>query len=213
MSGRRRMRATPVAAAALAFALAGCALAPVRAPLPPAQRAAALDLQAAREAWLAAHPDWQLRGRVALSNGSRGGSGRIEWRQHAAEFSVELAAPVTRQSWRLSGHAGDVLLEGLDGGPRRGADPAAVLREATGWEIPVAALAAWVRGGRAAGGAAALEFSADGRLAQLRQDGWTLEYADWQPQAAGVELPMRVTASREPARVRLVVDAWGDAAP
>lgn len=199
------------------LALAGCAVAPVRAPapvaLPPAERAAAMDAQAAREAALSRQPDWHLDGRVALTNDGRGGSGRLAWEQHGAGFSVELGAPVTRQSWRLSGRDGDVLLEGLDGGPRRGTDPAALLRETTGWEIPVASLSAWVRGARATGGPAQLEFSADGRLVRLTQSGWTLDYTDWRPQPGGIDLPMRVTASRDTARVRLVVDAWGEAAP
>jgi outer membrane lipoprotein LolB len=192
---------------AAAFALAGCAVAPVRAPLPPARQAAAVAGQEAREAALALMPDWHLDGRVALTNGSRGGSGRLEWTQHGSGFEVVLSAPVTRQGWRLAGVPGDVALEGLEGGPRRGPDAAALLRDATGWEIPVDALSRWVRGARAGGTEAQLEFSADGRLARLEQDGWTLDYADWRPQA-GIELPMRVTASRAPARVRLVVDAW-----
>jgi outer membrane lipoprotein LolB len=206
-------------ALAVAAALAGCAGAPVRAPPPvalaPAAREAAMAAQAAREAALARHPDWTLEGRVALASNGRGGSGRLEWRQHGADFSVELSAPVTRQGWRLSGRDGDAVLEGLDGGPRHGADAAALLREATGWEIPVRALSGWVRGARAGGGSdAELDFSADGRLVRLRQDGWTLDYADWQTQpGGGVELPMRVTATRDTARVRLVVDAWGAGAP
>lgn len=199
------------------LALAGCAVAPVRAPapavLPSAERDTAMAAQGAHEAALALHPDWRLEGRVALTNNGRGGSGRLEWQQHGGDFSVELSAPVTRQGWRLSGREGDVVLEGLDGGPRRGADAATVLREATGWEIPVASLTSWVRGARAAGGAAELEFSAEGQLARLRQHGWTLEYADWQPQPDGTDLPMRISASRDAARVRLVVDAWGDASP
>jgi outer membrane lipoprotein LolB len=210
-------RATLAAVLAIGFAaLAGCAVAPVRTPpLPPAEQAAAVARQQAREAALAAMPDWHLEGRVALTNGTRGGSGRLEWTQRGPAFEVVLSAPVTRQGWRLAGGPGDARLEGLEGGTRHGADAAALLREATGWEIPVAALSRWVRGARAPGGDARLAFSADGRLARLEQDGWTLDYADWRPQAGGIELPMRVTASRDPARVRLVVDAWaqGEAWP
>jgi outer membrane lipoprotein LolB len=218
MSARLRFGAT----LAVASALAGCAGVPVRPPAPavlaPAAREAAMAAQVAREAALAQRPDWSLEGRVALTSNGRGGSGRLEWRQRGAGFSVELSAPVTRQGWRLSGRDGDAVLEGLDGGPRRGADAAALLRAATGWEIPVRALASWVRGARAGDasvgdGTAELEFSADGRLVRLRQDGWILDYADWRPQADGPDLPMRVTASRDTARVRLVVDAWGAGAP
>lgn len=209
-------RASPrvVAAVLAALALAGCVVAPVRAPLPPAQRAAAFAAQSARETWLAAHPDWRLEGRIALSNGSRGGSGRLEWEQHAARYVVELSAPVTRQGWRLSGDADHALLEGLDGGPREGPDATALLRGATGWDIPVDSLAGWVRGARAGDAPAELEFTADGRLVRIRQAGWTLDYADWQPGPdGGIELPMRITATRDASRVRLVVDAWDATVP
>ena len=196
---------------ALAALLAGCVAAPVRAPLPPEQRAAALAAQEAREATLAAHPQWSLEGRVALTNQGRGGSGAIHWRQQGDGFEVSLSAPITRQSWRLSGGAdGLARLEGLDGGTRVGADPARLLREATGWEIPVQALADWVRGARHRdGGPARLAFGADGWPAQLEQDGWTLAFDRWsRPEGSPVALPGRIEAVRGDARVRLVVDQW-----
>jgi outer membrane lipoprotein LolB len=204
-------------AAASTGLLAGCVTVAPRAPLPPAERDAAVARQESREATLSQHARWNLQGRVALSNGKRGGSGRIDWQQNGDVYRVALSAPVTRQSWRIEGDAGSARLEGLDGGPRVGDDAARLLREATGWEIPVRALAAWVRGARAAqGGPAQMEFAGDGHLARLQQDGWTLDYSDWRQQpAAGVELPMRVNAERGDARVRLVVDDWsaGSAGP
>ena len=203
------------AAALVAFAaaLAGCATTASRGPLPAAAQAAAMQRQVEREAVLVAHADWTLAGRVALSNEGRGGSGRIDWTQRGDAFEVELSAPITRKGWRLVGAPGTAVLEGLDGGPRAGADAALLLRAATGWDIPVQALVHWVRGVRAPGGGQAqLAFHADGHLARLRQDGWTLDYADWQQPAgpAGPWLPMRITAERDSARVKLVVDAWSE---
>lgn len=204
----RRLRAAVVVT--LALVLAGCASTGRREPLPPAAHVAAVARQEAREAVLASRDHWALAGRVALSNEGRGGSGRIDWRQRGEAFEVELAAPITRKGWRLVGAPGTAVLEGLDGGPRAGSDPASLLRVATGWDLPVRALAHWVRGARAPDGRAQLAFDADGRLARLAQDGWTLEYGDWQPQADPADpwLPMRVTAERGSARVRLVVDHW-----
>lgn len=203
----RRLRAA--AAALLSLALAACAGLGPRQPLPPEAQAAAMHAQVVREEALAARRDWSLAGRVALSNEGRGGSGRIDWRQHGDAFEVELSAPITRKGWRLVGAPGNALLEGLDGGPRAGADAAALLRQATGWDVPVQALVYWLRGARAPGSEARLEFDADGRVAGLRQDGWAIEYAGWaRPDAEGPWLPGRITAERGSARVRLVVDAW-----
>ena len=167
--------------------------------------------QAQREAALAAAPAWSLAGRVAVSNGKDGGSGRIEWRQDGPRYEVSLSAPVTRQSWRLSGQPGQATLAGLEGGPRQGSDAGALLREATRWEIPVEALSAWIRASAAGGGTfgdANYTFGDDGRLKQLNQAGWTIAYSDWRPGTSGVELPYRLTAERDAARVRLIVDQW-----
>lgn len=205
--------------------VAACAGRPVR-EAPPVDVAAAQAHQQAREAALAADAQWSLQGRVALSNGERGGSGRLDWQQDGARYAVALSAPVTRQSWRLRGDAGGAVLEGLQGGPRHGPDPAGLLLDSTGWQIPVTALSAWLRGVRAvAMGPAQLQFGSDGRLARLQQGGWTIDYSDWRLPAAGDDdpgttaggpapadgpaLPHRLEAVRGQARVRLVVDAWG----
>jgi outer membrane lipoprotein LolB len=189
--------------------LAACAARPLRETLPPVAEAPAAH-QARRAAALESRPDWTLQGRVALSNGRDGGSGRLDWTQAGDVYTVSLAAPITRQSWRLSGGPGGATLEGLEGGPRTGADPTTLLRAATRWEIPVAALADWVRGLPAdeeAHGPAQLDFGADGRLARVAQDGWVIDYTAWAA-VDGVELPVRLNARRGEASVRLVVDAW-----
>jgi outer membrane lipoprotein LolB len=198
-------------AMACAMLLAACVAQPVRQALPPVSGAPETN-QATREARLASARDWSLQGRVALSSGRNGGSGRIDWQQVGDHYEVALSAPVTRQSWRLGGDRSAARLEGLDGGPREGADAARLLREATGWEIPVTALSAWVRGARAEGiGAARMQFGADGRLSRIEQGGWTIDYSDWIPQPGlGIELPNRLNAVRDQARVRLIVDAWSD---
>lgn len=219
---RTRVRPRETAFAFAIFLLSGCATlrdqAAAPAPLPESQRAEAEAAQAAREAALQGRT-WDMTGRIALSNGRRGGSGRIEWHGDIAgrTYVVSLSAPVTRQSWRLTGDAAGATLEGLEGGPRSGADAVALLREATGWEIPVRALSAWIVGARARGefGAAQIEFAADRSLTALSQGGWTVRYADWRTGSfAGVDaMPGRIEATRGDARVRLVVDDWTQASP
>lgn len=196
-------------AAGSGLLLAACAGRPVRnAPAVPA--AAAAQAQVARAAVLARYPQWSLAGRVGLSNGRNGGSGRIDWRQDGARFEVSLSAPITRQSWRLMGDGSLARLEGLEGGVREGTDAQALLRDATGWVVPVGSLADWVRGAANARlPAASMQFDGRGRLARMEQGGWTIDYADWRPEPAlGIELPHRLNASQGDARVRLVVDAW-----
>jgi len=190
--------------ALMACALAACASGPSREALPPIEGTPVAH-QAQRESALAAMPAWSLSGRLAISNGKDGGSGRIEWRQDGPRFDVTLSAPVTRQSWRVTGGDGDAVLEGLEGGTRTGPDAGALVFEATRWRIPVDALVRWLRGSGSPD--AALAYAADGRLQRLTDAGWVVDYADWR-RVGDVELPGRIEARQGEARVRLVVDDW-----
>jgi outer membrane lipoprotein LolB len=207
----------PAAAAVLALLLSACAGQPIR-EAPPVASGDAQARQAEREAGLRGDRDWSLAGRVALTNGERGGSGRIDWRQDGEVAAVALSAPVTRQSWRLRDGPDGAVIEGLEGGPRHGPDAGRLLLESTGWDIPVEALPAWLRGLRAEGAPARMVFGEDGRLAVLEQSGWRITFDRWglpAGAAAGVDgpaMPHRIEATRGAARVRLLVDAWGDGA-
>jgi outer membrane lipoprotein LolB len=193
----------------LAFAAIGllgaCARAPVR-PTPVADAARSEAAQAAREAALASLRSWRFTGRIAVSTEGRGGSGRIEWAQDGDDFDVRLSAPVTRQSWRLHQAQGRVRLEGLEGGVREGTDAEALLLEATGWRLPVADMAAWVRGVRGAGSPATVESDTQGRPILIGQSGWQVDYPAWD--AAVPALPLRVHATQGEAKVRLAIEAW-----
>ena len=187
---------------ALAVLLLACAPLPERIPAD----AGLLAAQVARERELGRLQHWALSGRIALAGPGGGGNGRIEWRQDGDDFQIELSAPVSRQSWRLTGTAGWYVLEGLEGGPWEGADPEALVWNATGWRVPVESLSRWVLGARGAA-PAALEFTLDGLPAELRQAGWTVSYRAWRREPEP-PLPVRVFASRGEDRVRLQIDHW-----
>jgi len=209
------------AALACACMLAACATRPLApAALPALDREAqarAEALLAERVRALAQQPDWSLAGRASITRGNDGGSGRIEWRQAGAAFEVTLAAPVTRQGWRLAVDGGGARLEGLEGGPRTGSDGQALLFEATGLEVPVDALGAWLRGvpaDEAVHGPARVAFGADLLPARIEQAGWHVDYRAWLPADAGMPaLPRRIDAQRGDAGVRLVIDRWGPLEP
>ena len=123
----------------LASLASACAMQPTKPALPPLVGTPETN-QAARATKLALFPIWSISGRIAVTNGQQGGSGRIEWRQDGAKYAATLSAPVTRQSWRVSGAPDGATIEGMAGGTRQGPDAAALVFEATHWRVPVNAL-------------------------------------------------------------------------
>lgn len=188
------------------FALLALAVVAACAPVRPRPADASLEAaQRARELALASQPDWALSGRIAVSADGQGGSGRIDWRQHGKDFDIRLTAPITGQGWRLTREGDRVRLEGLATGVQQGSDAAQLLEQATGWQLPVDALAAWVRAARTAG-PADIGFGSDGLPMTLRQAGWSVEYRSWGNQSP--PLPGKVFAEQGTARVRLAIDQW-----
>jgi outer membrane lipoprotein LolB len=197
-----------VVAASLASA---CAMHPVKQSVSVGSStcASSNECAEAREAAVWNANVWSLAGRIAVSNGRDGGSGRIEWSEDDEFFSVVFSAPITRQSWRLSMDETGATLTGLKGGPRTGNDPTALVREATGWEIPIDAMTAWVRGVPASEATpAATQYDALGRLSHLEEDGWVIDYGWPDAPTTNPVMPSRIEAVRGTAKVRQVVDAW-----
>ncbi|MEO6103020.1 MAG: lipoprotein insertase outer membrane protein LolB [Pseudoxanthomonas sp.] len=204
----------PLALSASLLLLGACATHKTR-EMPPLDQQgieAAEGEQASRATWLHGQRQWSFEGRVAINNAGKGGNGKIEWQQDGQSYVVSLIAPVTRQSWRLIGdtHSEAGRLEGMQGGPREGEDAEALLLEATGWDIPVNALAQWVRGLPSEGlPVQGRSYSAQGQLQHVEQAGWGIDYPQWFP-AEGLRpsLPRRIEARRGQASVRLIVDRW-----
>lgn len=189
----------------LVLFLAACAT--TRAPVRLAGDAVTLGLQEQREKALADSDHWTLEGRLSVSDGKESGSGGLTWRQDGDRYEFTVRAPVTGRSFRLTGGPEGAELEGLDGGPRRGADAESLMASAVGWQIPMTELKRWVLGLQANGGPADIAFGADRLPSRLVQDGWTVDYRQWDATKQPA-MPVRVFAEKAPYKVRLSIEDW-----
>lgn len=192
-----------LAAAALPLLLVACV---------PAVRikgdAGLLHAQREREQALAQADHWILQGRLGVSDGSNGGSGSFSWTQNDDQYEFVLRGPaISGVDFRLSGGPQGALLEGLRGGALRGPDAEALMRKALGWEVPLHDLRAWVLGLRAPGVPAELSFGSDRLPSLLQQDGWTVDYREWDG-SRQPPLPRKLYAERAPYKVRLSIESW-----
>lgn len=184
--------------------LAACAGPRVRPGLAPDPQQ--LQRQAMREQALSAIPEWSLRGRLGVSDGRDGASGTLEWTQRGDVFRFSVHAPVTGKTWTLAGTPSHAMLTGLRAEAIEGDDAHALLERELGWQVPVSGLVDWVRGMRAPG-KANIEFRPDGLPAAILQDGWRIEFLDYDS-SHEPPLPRRVFASSGERKVRLAVREW-----
>ncbi|HWT17005.1 MAG TPA: lipoprotein insertase outer membrane protein LolB [Patescibacteria group bacterium] len=145
---------------------------------------------------------WRLEGRLAVSDGRDSGTGAVTWEQDGAYFMIGLRAPVTGQSWRLSGDDRLCTLEGLKSYPLTADSPEALLERELGWHLPVAPLRDWLQGRPMHADTPATR-NADGRISGFSEAGWTISYRDFRDGR-----PTRITARKPPYQVRLAIKSW-----
>ena len=97
-----------------------------------------------------------------------------------------------------------VVLEVPNQPPRRAADAESLTHEAFGYALPVSGLVWWVRGLPDPARAFEARHGAYGQLAQLRQDGWVIDYLQYAADAR----PRKLVVAREGLSIRLVADSW-----
>lgn len=190
---------------AIALLLSACAPAPVVRMKGDASQLAA---QQSREQSLAHASHWVMQGRLGVSDGTDGGSGSFSWTQNGDHYEFVLRGPaISGADFRLSGGPDGAQLEGLKSGPISGPDAEALMRKALGWEVPLRDLQAWAFGLRADSGPAEVSFGDNKLPSLLQQDGWTVEYLEWDTTRQPA-LPTKLYATKLPYKVKLSIASW-----
>jgi outer membrane lipoprotein LolB len=150
---------------------------------------------------------WSLDGKLAVSDGEDGGSGRLEWRAEPGLSELDFRGTLGRGAWQLDIETERAILNLANGDSWQAPDVSTLVREHVGWDVPVDALEWWVRGLAAPGRVERRDFDADGRMTFLSQYGWDVAY-DRYKEYSGMSLPMRLEARRGEQHVKLAMRRW-----
>jgi outer membrane lipoprotein LolB len=110
-------------------------------------------------------------------------------------------------AWRLLADADGAELEFADGRRYRADSIDELVRAQVGWQLPVEALAWWVRGLAAPGRLQQRVLDEEGRLSLLQQEGWLIEFGRYAV-VGGETMPARMTARQQDRTVKLAVRKW-----
>lgn len=168
------------------------------------------DLQAwqERRAWLEDLDSWQLEGRVAIAAYDDGWNANVDWVQVGEHLDVNFSGPLGVGSARIAGTPERLEVHTTEGEHFITQDPETDLYWQLGWTAPIDRMAYWVLGLPGPGGDPLLEVDAAGRLLQLQQGGWTVDYIDYRVLADGRAMPRKLNMQRSGVRIRLVVSDW-----
>ena len=185
--------------AAILLVLAGCA---APSPQPPPEVNWQQQLAA-----LTALEDWGFNGKVAVSTPSGSETARLRWAQQGSRSELVLSGPVGWNRATLVSDGSRLRLQRDGEWQEFGLDDHRALEEQLGWPLPLNYLPYWVRGMPAPGPSIEQLDVIDGKLAELRQDGWHVEYRAYQ-QAGGLLLPERIHVSRQGVSGKLILTTW-----
>ena len=159
-----------------------------------------------QQADVEAFDTWTLVGKAGLRAPQENTSANLDWNQHPHYFRMLISGPFGGGRSVLEGREGRFSLTTSDG--RFEAEtPEALMEEQLGWSLPVRAMPNWVRGLPGEHASYQLESDELGFPNHLQQDGWEIDYRDWE-QVEGMWLPRRLVMNYGDLRITLVVNQW-----
>lgn len=150
---------------------------------------------------------WGLVGKISLDDGDQGGSGKLRWEVESRQSKLDFHGAMGRGAWHLQTGPEGALLKMADGTEQSAANVDDLIQDNVGWPVPLHALHWWVRGLAAPGPAENEEIGPDGLLVSLLQFGWNVNFTRYDS-IEGLELPVRLNATRDDYRVKLAISRW-----
>ncbi len=151
---------------------------------------------------------FELKGKLAIQQGTDRHSGNFVWRQQREKFAIEVWGPLGQGRVHLRGDDTTLALLDAEGAVVRQGPSEAVMRAELGWHLPIAVMTAWVIGETAPEfPVEAADYDAQDRLESFEQAGWRIEFARFRDQGDRW-LPGRIDVTRTDTRIRLVIAHW-----
>ena len=149
---------------------------------------------------------WRLEGRLGLRVSGQSGAMSVDWQQNSSDYTIYLDGPLGQSLARVQGHRDGVTVE-ASGEKYSGHSPEQLLRQVTGWDLPVSHLRYWVLGLPDPSAPFDLLLDNSGNPSVLTQSGWVIEYQLFRPQNQ-LPMPARMKVRQGDIQMTLVTRNW-----
>jgi outer membrane lipoprotein LolB len=148
-----------------------------------------------------------LDGRVAVAANGEGFSASLRYKQRPRRADLSLDGPLGIGGLRVGVAGEDIEVATSRGEKLDGIEARAELERRLGFELPLSELRWWLLGIPAPGDASIDADATSGEIRGFTQGGWKVSITA-RVASLGFSLPRRLTAEREGARMRLLVEHW-----
>ena len=155
---------------------------------------------------LSPNTPWSLQGRIAVKAGENSQSGQLQWQHRAGNESLLLLSPLGQGVARIVSDSSGVTLEIPNKPARHAPDAESLTREALGVALPLSGLSHWILVRPDPLRPFEQTLDANGRVAQIRQDGWVIDYPQYMSDTDA--RPRKLNIARANLEIRLVIDTW-----
>jgi outer membrane lipoprotein LolB len=122
---------------------------------------------------------WEIRGRVALQTAQEGWHAALHWSRVGDRHDIDLSGPLGSGRMRLSQDRFGAQLRDSDQHTYYAENAQKLLYRVTGWDMPFEGLNYWVLGLPAPGAIGRERLDPWGRLEQLEQFGWNIQFLEY----------------------------------
>ena len=150
---------------------------------------------------------WDLKGRVAGKSNNEGFRAGVRWKQLQQEYVIDLHGPLGRKVAVIKGNPGSVQLKTSKGEHFVANDAEELMQELFGYTLPVNGLRYWLLGVPDPKQAqVSLQLNEQGRLVQLEQAGWIINYKRYHDGTP--TLPALMQISNASLNANFKIDRW-----
>jgi len=170
--------------------VAGCTIAPKRTPPP---QATPTD------------QSWQAQGRLAATQGNKGGNASFTWQQKGNSYLVRLFGPFGSGSVVIKNYPAYIELKEANGKITRAQTPEQLMQKIAGWQVPLNGLQYWLKATPLPSQHHVQELDNQGRLRYLAQDGWKIFYEHYHENPL---LPSKLRLENKNIKIKIVITSW-----
>jgi outer membrane lipoprotein LolB len=150
---------------------------------------------------------YSLNGRVAVAANGQGFSASLRYEQMPRSSNLALDGPLGIGGLRVLLEGEELQIATSRGEKLDGEAARAELERRLGFALPLAELRWWLLGIPAPGETAVNQDAGTGEIHDFMQAGWRVSINS-RAAGLGFSLPQRLTAEREGARLKLLVERW-----